>query len=260
MSNADRHQIVVLTSAFGGYAEDAFTAFVPEPVQASLVMLSPLGGWLRSFGAWDPPAMLKPPRHQRFVDVEEVLHLDQIVDRRALLEPLLEPQPQPRLEPQPWLEPQPQAKVEPAQLRQYVDPRIFGFARYDVDEDARLDLSQWAHVAAQGRDHYVRLVYEGRLSDTGHRASLVKVTERRFETQPTGSPVAYLRQYMYIVVKEPERVYAPDGSTARGRSMPRCVRITLTTRVTPHIDYPYASAAEKKFRQRGSPKESVRSG
>ncbi len=247
MSNADRHQIVVLTSAFGGYAEDAFTAFVPEPVQASLVMLSPLGGWLRSFGAWDPPAMLKPPRHQRFVDVEEVLHLDQIVDRRALLEPLLEPQPQPRLEPQPWLEPQPQAKVEPAQLRQYVDPRIFGFARYDVDEDARLDLSQWAHVAAQGRDHYVRLVYEGRLSDTGHRASLVKVTERRFETQPTGSPVAYLRQYIYIVVKEPERVYAPDGSTARGRSMP-LRRITLTTRVTPHIDYPYAppSAITKK--------------
>ena len=102
------------------------------------------------------------------------------------------------------------------------------FPLYDIDETAWLDVSEWAHVAAQGRDHYVRLVYEGRLSDTGHKASLVKVTERRIEQHATG-PVAYLRQYFYIVVKEPERQYAADGSVPRGRGMP-LRSITLTER------------------------------
>src|SRR6185312_956070 len=111
------------------------------------------------------------------------------------------------------------------------------FPIYDLDEDKKLDVSEWAHVAAQGRDHYVRVVYEGRLADTGHRASLVKVTERRFEKGDKG-PVAWLRQYFYIVIKEPERRYAASGSTRRGREMPLRT-ITMTTTVTPHIDFPY---------------------
>jgi len=140
MDKADRHQIVVLTSAFDGYAWDLFSKFVPEPIHASMVMLSP---------------------------------------------------------------------------------------------------SQWAHVAAQGRDHYVRIVYEGKLKDFGHRASLVKVSERRFEKSPSGDPVAYLRQYMYIFVREPEKIYANEALENAGLGMP-CRRIRLTTLVTPPIDFPYA--------------------
>jgi hypothetical protein len=246
MSIADRHQIVILTSAYGGYAENVFTAFVPEPVQASLVMLSPLGGWLRSFGAWDPPAKIRPPRRGHVVDFNDILtgqHVFrgvQIEDQLAVVDDRLaqvddRPTPAERTPVREVALALGQALALPERA---IDPWMFGLARYDIDEDARLDLSQWAHVGAQGRDHYVRLVYEGKLAETGHRASLVKVTERRFETSPTGNPVAYLRQYMYIVVKQPERVYATDGSSPRGRSMP-LRRITLTTRVTPHIDYPY---------------------
>ena len=54
-------------------------------------------------------------------------------------------------------------------------------------EDLNLDLSEWVHVAAQGRDHYVRIVYEGELRAFGHRAALVKVTERKFKEQTAGS-------------------------------------------------------------------------
>ncbi|MFL6100302.1 MAG: hypothetical protein ACJ71T_10145 [Actinomycetales bacterium] len=227
MSVADRHQLVILTSAFDGYAIDEFTGFVPQPVQASLVMLSALGGWLRSYGAWTPPAQVIPPRWGPLVDIGDILEgrLDDAV--QAVQKDAVQVEPAARV-----------VARSPNALRGSLDPRIFGLPLYDVNEDARLDLSQWAHVAAQGRDHYVRLVYEGRLADTGHRASLVKVTERRFETSPSGDPTAYLRQYFYVVVKERERVYAPDGSTPRGRAMP-LRHITLTTMVTPHIDYPY---------------------
>ncbi len=258
MSVYDRHQLVILTSAFEGYAIDEFTRFVPQPVQASLVMLSALGGWLRSFGAWTPPAKIKPPRWGPVIDIGDILEGRRDDVLRHVVEPADRPQQLENQAPvdrpveralEDAVDIQPAAPAAAAvaaplaaraleRFRDRVDPRIFGIPLYDVNEEARLDLSQWAHVAAQGRDHYVRLVYEGKLADTGHRASLVKVTERRFETSPSGDPVAYLRQYFYVVVKERERVYATDGSTPRGRAMP-LRSITLTTMVTPHIDYPY---------------------
>ena len=55
ISPNDRHQIVVLTSAFHGYGDAKGASFVPAPVDAQMLMLSPLGGWLRSRGHWDPP-------------------------------------------------------------------------------------------------------------------------------------------------------------------------------------------------------------
>ncbi len=113
-----------------------------------------------------------------------------------------------------------------------IDPERIALHLYDLDPKGKLDLSQWTHIAAQGRDHYVRLVYEGRLKDLGHRASLVKVTERRFEKSPSGAPVAYLRQYMYVVVKEPEKYYPDEGLANGGRGMP-LRRVRLTTLVTP---------------------------
>jgi hypothetical protein len=105
--------------------------------------------------------------------------------------------------------------------------------RYDLAE--QLDISQWAHVATQGRDHYVRIVYEGHFKELGHRCALVKVTERRFEDGPTGSPVAYLRQFTYIVVRDPEKLYAGEDLEHDGRGMP-LKRVRLTTVVTPHLD------------------------
>src|SRR5205823_1485935 len=73
----------------------------------------------------------------------------------------------------------------------------------------RLDLSEWVHIAAQGRDHYVRIVYEGHLYPFGHRAALIKITERKFRDAPLpdggSTPVAQMIQREYIVVREPEK-------------------------------------------------------
>ena len=72
-----------------------------------------------------------------------------------------------------------------------------------------------------GRDHYVKVVYKGYLFPMGHRASLVKVTERKFMPMAAAAGlgialpdvpfVAYLKQHMYIVVQQHEREYSPEG-------------------------------------------------
>jgi hypothetical protein len=108
-----------------------------------------------------------------------------------------------------------------------------------------LELSEWVHLATLGRDHYVKIVYEGYLYPFGHRASLVKVTERKFigaDEGVVGSPVAYLRQRMYIVVRELEKTYLNAPYTYKGLEMPLRSRVTLKTAVTPEINQPAFSA------------------
>ncbi len=46
-----------------------------------------------------------------------------------------------------------------------------------------LSVEEWRHRGTMGRDHYVRVVYKGYLFPFGHRASLVKITERKFHPQ-----------------------------------------------------------------------------
>lgn len=107
-----------------------------------------------------------------------------------------------------------------------------------------LDLVEWDHVATQGRDHYVRVVYEGFLYPFGHRASLVKVTERKVlarhgtDGNPADSPVAYLRQRMYIVVRERQKTYPAGGFAFHGREMPLSAQVRVNVAVTPDIDQP----------------------
>ena len=235
MSAADRHQIVVLTSAFRGYAVDPYTPFVPQPIQASLLMLSPLGGWLRSFGMWSPPFKTLPRfRPERTIPIERFAPRSTFLERDA--DPLARDARAKALSPAvPFT-----SFNDWDQLFARARPDLPLPPRYRIDPNSQLDLSQWAHIASQGRDHYVRIVYEGRLKELGHRASLIKVTERRFEPAPdTGAPVAYLRQYMYIVVREPEKDYRSEDLQHDGRGMP-LRKVRLTTLVTPHIDYPYS--------------------
>ena len=176
MSPDDRHQIVVLTSAFRKYMRtmgDGLrlpAVYVPAPFEAEQLMLSPLGGWLRSRGNWTPP-------------------LGQLLRVAAL----------------------------------------------DNDRGP-FDLSEWAHVATQGRDHYVRIVYEGKLLPFHNRAALIKVTERKFKEAPDGAIVAYLMQRMFIVVREPEKAFDDLGQPFR--------HIRLTTLVTPDIADPDKSKIE----------------
>ena len=105
----------------------------------------------------------------------------------------------------------------------------------------QLDLTEWSHIATQARDHYVRIVYDGFLYPFGHAATLVKVTERKV-APPDGvtilTPTAYLRQHMYIVVRERTLTYASADFTHAGRELPFNSNITIKTAVTPDIDPP----------------------
>lgn len=102
---------------------------------------------------------------------------------------------------------------------------------------AGLSISDWRHIATMGRDNYVRVVYEGYLYPFGHRAALIKITERKFQPIPGGggAQAAYLRQREYIVVREPEKVYRSENYAYQGREMP-FQSIRLTTLSTPALD------------------------
>jgi hypothetical protein len=239
MAPNDRHQIVILTSAFRGYVVDIelgllqpnlvtrvnpsnvpndlavgvtlnearfklkYTVpYTPEPFEVEQLMLTPLGGWLRSRGHWNPPRKAPP------VVIGPVLDLNRIFARG----PLVQPSPL-----------NPAGRLSPTDML-LLPPSFFQRA----SEPDSLDLSEWVHIATQGRDHYVRIVYEGELWPCRHRAALVKVTERKF-MEANGVIGAYLMQRMFIVVREPEKRFA---KTEYGMPF-KTVR--LTTLVTPDI-------------------------
>jgi hypothetical protein len=245
-----RHQIVVLTSVFHGYRDDNNAPFVPSPVEAQMLMLSPLGGWLRSRGHWDPPQALRfipwPPlvfaadlplaadrlqettkaaevRSEEFANV--ATRLGAVVDNRF---------------------------VKPELARPTIPPISAGIPV----PGEHLTVSEWVHIAAQGRDHYVRIVEEGHLYPFGHRAAIITITERKFGdvAVPEGgtTPVAHMILRQYIVVREPEKSYrhqlSGQDDVLAGRKMP-LTKIRLTTLVTPDLHQPVENVpgAPKSF-------------
>ncbi|SFJ50386.1 hypothetical protein SAMN04515648_4346 [Phyllobacterium sp. CL33Tsu] len=161
MDDFDRFQIVHLSSNFSK------SNYAPLPVNANLMMLSALGGWLDSRGGWDPVG---------------------------------------------------------------------------------LSVEEWAHRATMGRDHYVRVVYKGFLFPFGHRVSLIKVSERKFHNgkgsdQAMPGNTAYLRQRLFIIVRERERTFVDpdltnkDETIALHRQMPFS-SVRILTAVTPSLDRP----------------------
>lgn len=193
----ERHQIVTLTAGFATHRAFDLPPSLPSPIHAERVMLSALGGWLRSRGHWSHDT-----------DHGE---LRALFDGRLLELPGL-----------PAVQVQGKLVEILNQVPHYVQPPV-----------EALDLSEWVHHAAQGRDHYVRLVHEGCLYPLGHPASQVIVTERRFEIVER-RPVAALRQYSYIVVRQPVRDYSSQSYPHAGREMP-FAQIDIKTHVTPHL-------------------------
>jgi len=163
LDQSDRNEIVHLTANF---QIDDPKGFRPAAVPVEQLILSPMGGWLKSYGKWDPP----------------------------------------------------QARL-PSAARQ-----IF-------------TLEQWKHSATMGRDHYVRVVYKGFLLPFGHRASLIKITERKFDYDPNHNLYAYLHQRMFIVVQNPRRDYPVLGQKYSGRQF-HYTRVDAVTTVTPTLNYP----------------------
>jgi len=97
--------------------------------------------------------------------------------------------------------------------------------------DFKLTVQEWRHLMTMGRDHFVRVVYAGYLFPFGHRASLVKITERKFQPAPdTSESTAYLRTRMFIIVRQTEKEFTH-------RSLP-FKSVTFKTLVTPNIADP----------------------
>ncbi len=107
-----------------------------------------------------------------------------------------------------------------------------------------LGVTEWVQQGTMGRDHYVKVVYKGFLAPFGHKAVLVKITERRFHPDQPGN-IAYMRQRMFIIVRQPERIFTPTNlSTPEGFSYDRQMPFTsvrITTLITPNIDKPLNS-------------------
>ncbi|MEU8958021.1 hypothetical protein AB0C93_27385 [Streptomyces sp. NPDC048518] len=102
------------------------------------------------------------------------------------------------------------------------------------------DVTEWRHRAALGRDHYVRVMYRGRLWPFGHLADLVKVTERKFD-HTRADRAAYLNQRLFIMVREPVRSYGGPEENADQKRLHRLFPFTsvrLLTLVTPDLQPP----------------------
>jgi hypothetical protein len=98
-----------------------------------------------------------------------------------------------------------------------------------------LSIERWRQSTILGRDIKVEVVYRGFLFPLGHRASLVKLTERRFMAQSKGSPpVAFLVQRMFLRVGLPEKKYPAIRQPNRGRRWP-VEKLEILTRETPDL-------------------------
>ena len=119
-------------------------------------------------------------------------------------------------------------------LGAYLDWHAFFDVPYPADNI--LSIIEWEHLATLGRDHYVKVVREGFLFPFGHRAALVKITERKFHQQTKS---AVNRQRMYVVVLEKEVLYSRVDPQNEFIEFPfQAVRINVSK--TPDIDYPEA--------------------
>jgi hypothetical protein len=109
--------------------------------------------------------------------------------------------------------------------------------------DDLVTLEKWLHRSTLGRDQFVQVVLRGYLYPFGHKAVLIKITERKFGQNPPGRVGAWLRTRKFIVIKEFERNYTLD-QTGHGvfpnqsREIPfKSVR--LLTKITPLLDLPF---------------------
>lgn len=258
MSSYDRHSIVVLTAAFHGYVDDDNRTYHPLPIHAEQFMLSPLGGWLKSRGNWEPPykwhsyfeKFAVRPWNEFFLTTnirrlsapeaagENVERESGRGFRAATTESAEISEGETSAE---------NISLSPDIIARRDMSTFFIPSRFGFRDGNPLSVSEWVHIATLGRDHYVRIVYEGHLYPFGHRAALVKVTERQIRHMG-GRPLAYQVQRMFIMVRQPLKDYGAVMSDPLvtsaipkfahyDRYMPlRSVR--LTTLVTPDIDHP----------------------
>jgi hypothetical protein len=122
-------------------------------------------------------------------------------------------------------------------LGAYIDWHVF-FDVSPIDKALKLNILEWEHIATLGRDHYVKVVEEGYLFPFGHRAAVVKITERKFHQN---TRAALNLQRMYIVVLEKEVLYENTKDPANKFIEFPFKKVTIETAYTPDIENPFES-------------------
>ncbi|MEL6701810.1 MAG: hypothetical protein AAFO58_09060, partial [Pseudomonadota bacterium] len=83
-----------------------------------------------------------------------------------------------------------------------------------------LSIERWQQWTVLSRDVFSEVTYKGFLYPLGHRASLVKVTQREFLRAPDGSVRAFLRQRKFIRLGKPDKRYPAIYQPFEGRLFP----------------------------------------
>jgi hypothetical protein len=105
-------------------------------------------------------------------------------------------------------------------------------------------VERWRHQAVLGRDVHVQVDYKGFLMPLGHRAALVKLTERHFYRHPTQHvPTAYLIQRRFIVVNKPLKTFPALNQPQTGRAFPAS-QVNILTHQTPDLVNPETPGAD----------------
>ncbi|MEI6050352.1 MAG: hypothetical protein WCS03_15735 [Bacteroidota bacterium] len=111
------------------------------------------------------------------------------------------------------------------------------FFKLPAEYTTYLNIIEWQHLATLGRDHYVKVVREGYLLPFGHKAALVKITERKFHAE---TRAAINRQRMYVVILEKEVTYERTDPENKFIEFP-FEKIKVLNDYTPDIDHPNGS-------------------
>lgn len=119
--------------------------------------------------------------------------------------------------------------IPPASLRDEGGANVF---------DA-FSVERWRSRLTGGREVTTEVVYKGFLYPLGVRASLVKVTERKYlpwrrERSGRSYPVAYLIQRLFIQVSKPTKTFPAVAQPFEGRGWPARA-LTILTRTTPDL-------------------------
>jgi Sec-independent protein translocase protein TatA len=104
---------------------------------------------------------------------------------------------------------------------------------YPDREGKGLELLKWQHRTTMGRDQFVKVVLAGFLYPFGHKASLVKITERKVDP---ATKVAVNRKRYFVVVMEKEKLYAARDENNEFIPFP-FQAVEVLTDATPNLDH-----------------------
>jgi hypothetical protein len=101
-----------------------------------------------------------------------------------------------------------------------------------------LNIEGYQHRTTYGRDAFVQVSYKGFLFPLGHRAALIKISERPFSPARGNTdlidPTAYLIKRNFICCQKPSKSFPALGQPFAGREFPTA-SVELITVTTPDI-------------------------